>query len=443
MLRTLQTLRLKFPPWRSLRARLIMLGIAAAYLVLFFGDTPGGNSLDERVLGRAKDVLFNYVEWELDAISFKLRQQQAGLSPYLSEAQRSAYVVDYLALVRKLQALEARIDSIYSDPKVQDREAATAVMREQRDILRGQVAAKHMLAEAIIEEQVATVLRDEGFGILGVILPSVSAHVTPLPMVLVVSPRDRIRYEVGVTITNIPVERREALEASLDSPINVSSLVLPIGGLSLYPSMAAQSWYAPFVFDVAAHEWTHHYLMFFPLGLNYESSGDSRTINETTATLLGQEIARKVILRYYKDYKEIVDQLPPLDPPQPAPRDPNTRPAFDFGAAMNETRVTVDKLLVEGKIEEAERYMAERRVYFAQNGRSIRKLNQAYFAFYGGYQSQSSSSPGASGADPTGEAIAEVRRRSGSLREWLQTMRGITNRDQLLSVRDSLRRTQP
>jgi len=421
----------------------VLLGVALIFLVLFVADTPGGNSLDERVLGRAKDVLFNYVEWELDAISFKLRQQQAGVSPYLREAQRSAYVVEYLALVRKMQALEARIDTLYSDPKTQDPEAATAALRQQRDALRQQVEAKHLLAEAIIEEQVATVLRDEGFGVLGVVLPPISAHVTPLPMVLVVSPRDRIRYEAGISINNIPVEQREALETSIDGPVNVSSLVLPIGGLSLYPSMAAQTWYAPFVFDVAAHEWTHHYLMFFPLGLNYESSGDSRTINETTATLMGQEIARKVILRYYKDYQEIVDQLPPLDPPQPAPRDPNAKPAFDYGAAMNETRVTVDRLLAEGKIDEAERYMNERRLYFAQNGRVIRKLNQAYFAFYGGYQSQSSSNPGAAGADPTGEAIAEVRRRSTSLREWLHTMRGLTNRDQLLSVRDNLRRTQP
>jgi hypothetical protein len=104
---------------------------------------------------------------------------------------------------------------------------------------------------------------------------------------------------------------------------------------------------------------------------------------------------------------------------------------------MNETRVTVDSLLAQGKIEEAERYMEQRRRLFVAHGYRIRKLNQAYFAFYGGYQSPGT---GAGGADPIGPAITEIRQHSPSLRAWLETMRAITSRDQLLAVRDALRR---
>jgi len=52
---------------------------------------------------------------------------------------------------------------------------------------------------------------------------------------------------------------------------------------------------------------------------------------------------------------------------------------------MRETRIRVDKLLAQGRIEEAEAYMEERRQEFVAHGYYIRKLNQAYFAFHGAY----------------------------------------------------------
>ena len=62
-------------------------------------------------------------------------------------------------------------------------------------------------------------------------------HFTAIPEALVVSPRDRIEYETGLDLNPIPVEERDQLEAKIDSTLNVSSLVVPLGGLSLYPSM--------------------------------------------------------------------------------------------------------------------------------------------------------------------------------------------------------------
>ncbi len=427
-------------PWRAIRTRLILGAIALSFMIGFPNDTPGGNSLNDRVLGHAKDVLFNFVAWEADAIGVKLVQQQAGLAPYLTEAERSRYVHDYLKLVTDAQSLDSKINNIYSNPDIHDPAAASADLRTQRDQLQAQIAERQALAESIIEGQVASILRDEGFATLGEIIPAVSAHITELPMLLVVSPRNKIRFELAINLVNLKVDQMAALENSIDHDLNVSSLVAPLGGLSLYPSMVMQSWYTPYVFEVVAHEWTHHYLYFFPLGLSYNDVADARTINETTASLMGKEVSRKVIERFYRDFPDVVAQLPPLTSPTPRATttpDPNKPPPFDYGAAMNETRVMVDALLRDGKVDEAERYMEQRRQYFAAHGYPIRKLNQAYFAFYGGYQSPGS---GVGGEDPIGPAITEIRQRSPSLKAWLETMRSIATRDSLLAARDSLRR---
>jgi len=60
--------------------------------------------------------------------------------------------------------------------------------------------------------------------------------------------------------------------------------------------------------------------------------------------------------------------------------------------------------------------MEERRQFFVANGRPIRKLNQAYFAFYGGY---ADAPGGAAGDDPTGPLLREIRANTPSLRIFL------------------------
>jgi hypothetical protein len=103
---------------------------------------------------------------------------------------------------------------------------------------------------------------------------------------------------------------------------------------------------------------------------------------------------------------------------------------------MHRTRITTDFLLNLGLVEIAEQYMESQRRVFATNGYRLCKINQAFFAFYGGYQSPGT---GIGGGDPIGPAIAEIRQRSPSFKAWLETMRAITTREQLLSTRDALR----
>ena len=95
---------------------------------------------------------------------------------------------------------------------------------------------------------------------------------------------------------------------------------------------------------------------------------------------------------------------------------------------MHETRTTVDAMLAEGKIEEAEAYMEARRLIFLQNGYLLRKINQAYFAFFGAY---ADSPGGAAGEDPVGPAVRALREQSDSLADFVNTISWMTKFEQL------------
>ena len=420
-------------------ARLILksawrLALLIVFLLVLGNGEVRDVSLQARVTALARPDLFDYVSWEVDALWGKARQQWFGVEPYLSDQEQHDQVIDYLQRLSDLQDVEAKIEQLYTDPNVSDPATASTSLRAQRDRLRDALAADQPLVESIIEAQVSAVLDDEGFDTLGQVLPPVSMHFSELPMTLVVSPRDHIEFAAQLELNPLTVDQSEALESSIDTRLDVSSLVVPLGGLSLYPSMIVEPGARDLpskvarAFEVTAHEWSHHYLIFFPLGFEYDLRPETRIINETTASFFGHEIARKVMQRYYPDLP--APEYPSfLNPPAP-PANNSSVPVFHFAREMNTTRVHVDELLAAGQIDEAEAYMEARRRVFVENGYAIRKLNQAYFAFYGGYQDE----PGAGGTDPTGPAIEELRLLSPDLRAWLQTLRGITTRDQLLTA---------
>ena len=72
--------------------------------------------------------------------------------------------------------------------------------------------------------------------------------------------------------------------------------------------------------------------------------------------------------------------------------------------------------------------MEARREIFWDNGYSIRKLNQAYFAFYGAYADLPG---GAAGQDPVGPAVRELRAQSNSLADFIKQISWMTNFEQL------------
>jgi hypothetical protein len=144
-------------------------------------------------------------------------------------------------------------------------------------------------------------------------------------------------------------------------------------------------------------------------------------MNETVVSILGDEIARLVLARYYPEL------LPPVEWPRPLSTaadwwDREKRvPRFEFGPFMRQTRLHVDRLLEEGKVEEAEAYMEARRQILVENGYTIRKLNQAYFAFHGSY------AVGPAATDPIGDKLLALRQRSGSLAEFMRIVSRFTS----------------
>jgi hypothetical protein len=367
---------------------------------------------------------FDFVTWEYQAVLVKIGNELTLPQDSMNDADRVALVRAYMQRVANFQRLESQIDQIFTDPSVKDPQTASATLRGQRDRLRAEIDARQNLAEAILQEQVESVLRDEGFGLGGQVMPPLRFRFTPLPYVLIISRRDKIeRINQRELTTGLTVDEFDPIENAVDRNLNVSSLVTPIGGLGAYPTMLPENSSLQFTIETAAHEWTHNYLEFSYVGLNYADDPAAREINETTAVIVQREIGRRVLQRYY----------PELVPPPPAPAPPaavqppaakskpsNEPPPFDFNMEMRQTRVQADELLAAGKIDEAEAYMEARRAVFVKNGYRIRKLNQAYFAFYGAYNAEPGGAPEAAAQDLIGPAVQTLRQRSASVGDFVR-----------------------
>ena len=402
-------------------------------LVAFLaGDAmqPGGQDMPSRVTPYIRKIEFDFVGWTLDAIGVKVEEASLGEQAYLAPADRARQVRRYFDLIGQLESAENDIAARYADPEVTDKLAATAALREHANSLRAQANELQPLAEAILQEQIAAVFADQGLAVGGQTVPPVAFHFTELPLSLIVSPRQEIKQAANLPIVgDLPLDQQVALEDKVAKDLDVSTLVVGLGGIGTYPTMIAQSSYFSWVVTVGAHEWTHNYLTLRPLGISYEASPELRTMNETTAEIMGDEIGALVLQRYYPALAPAPSPYPNiLHRDQPATAAPGA-PAFDFNAEMHTTRVQADALLAQGKIAEAEAYMEQRRQFFWNHGYQIRKLNQAYFAFYGAYAAQAGA--GAEGADPVGPAVLLLRRRSPNLKVFLNTMAGFTTFHQL------------
>ena len=119
---------------------------------------------------------------------------------------------------------------------------------------------------------------------------------------MIISPRDTIRQEASISLSpDITIEEHSELEDQVDQSENVSSLIVGVGGLGLYPTMVARTSDLTWLSEVVAHEWVHNYLTLRPLGINYLSSPELRIMNETTASIAGKEIGEAVLKMYYPE----------------------------------------------------------------------------------------------------------------------------------------------
>ena len=153
------------------------------------------------------------------------------------------------------------------------------------------------VVEREIEQRVEAVLRAEGIGWLSPgALPPVDAEFAAAPRVLVISPRDRIeRLRTTPLRPDLVRDRIEAIEAREERTENRSALVVRAGGIATFPAIVVPDDEYEWVVSTVAHEWLHHYLAVYPLGLGYFANADQRTINETVADVFGD---RRLQLRW-------------------------------------------------------------------------------------------------------------------------------------------------
>jgi hypothetical protein len=295
--------------------------------------------------------------------------------------------------------------------------------------------------EDIIDGRVTAILNDQGltmgpppFTDMNLVFPPVDFEFDEPPRVLVTSPRDKIEIQNYYLLSpGINLDTVQQIEADAEKDGKTSALVVQTGGFSTYPSVVANLDSYDHLIETVCHEWTHAFLSFYPLGFNYYRSPDLKTLNETAATISGQELARLYFQRYGE--LDLSASAEPKPSPSPSPV-PGGAPAptpvtYDFDAQIQALRLQVQDRLSQGKLDDAEALMNQKRDEFAQHGYYIRKLNQAYFAFHGSYATTSSS------IDPIGPKMQQLFKDTGSDGEFLRRVRGITTQaelDQLLTA---------
>ena len=403
--------------------------IVLALTVLLTGDGDyRPSALDLAVAGHR----YSTVGWELSHFADKWVHKIRDIMPWSSEpsrGERIAQVMEFFDLAGELNDLERELNDLerqllypelrnggtLSQDEVRRLTAEVDRIKNRRQAMQGEV-------EETIESEISTVLAQEGLASrIGLIFPPVDTVLSGAPSVLVLSPRDRIdRMETVLLEPGLDDRVRERIEEAMFRHENLAALVESTGGVATYPSVVSDTSGLRFAITTAAHEWLHHWFFFHPLGQHFWDSNDMTTLNETAATLGGQEIGDRV-------YTAITGEMVDRNTQDPAPPDPG---AFNFNEEMRETRLRTDELLAQGKIEEAEAYMEDRRQLMVANGHFIRKINQAFFAFHGSYAASAAS------ISPISDQLEQLRSRSDSLEEFLKRVAGFGSIQEFLDYLD-------
>ena len=300
-----------------------------------------------------------------------------------------------------------------------DQAHVQSLLRE-RNAIRDSV--EELLESALSAELISLGLHQDG----EFIWPPVDFRIDDTPHVLVTSPRHVIeRDSVRILKPDLIEDEKLQIENEIFHNANLSSIVLPTGGLASYPNLVPSDYSLLPLLEVSAHEWLHAYLIFHPLGRAYWSNSDMTSLNETLANLAGKEIGRTV-------YNQLTgEDIETLEPPYIPKHEDEDSEEFDFREFMHSTRHRADELLEDGQIEQAETYMEDRRKVLVENGHNIRKLNQAFFAFHGLY------ADGPASTSPLARQMWDLRQQSANAGELIKTLQTVSNYDDFLALLDS------
>ena len=338
-------------------------------------------------------------KWETTTILDGLFAR-VGIGPNPGDAQAAEAIGRYFALTSEIAAASqaaqpdmARVDQLTAERAKYENSVERALERY----------ISEAIGQAGLQERLPL------FRGVAVTWPPPDLELTQPPRLLVRSPRNEIR-RAGDTLlkTDLTLHQAESIEAQTDDGDTVS-LVVSIGGLAAYPAIVNGDRSFDGTLETAAHEWVHQYLSFYPLGKTWGRGGDAEALNETTANIAGAQIAALIRQRTGLRLPAGADGRPP----------PGPAPSLDAGQELRRLRLEVDALLAQGKPQEAEALMETRRQYLAANGVYIRKINQAYFAFYGTYADSPAST------NPIGPKIQRVWELTANVGVFLALMRDV------------------
>lgn len=368
--------------------------------------------------------LFAIEEWIIENMEDKWRHKVRGLLPILSLSrdEQIERMEELFEIQSEVRAIRSDIARAAATNTPHDRETLDTLERRLSTLLQRRESLRNDVEE-LLESEIAAVIAEAGLrrgpGPFEIVFPPVDFRLDSAPTVLAVSPRDRIRLAETVLLdSDVEVAERESVEATLAAEHDLSALVIPIGGLASYPAIVSGTRDLRRTLEIVAHEWLHQYWFFYPLGFNYFASAEMTTLNETAADIAGRELGDLA-------YERLTGIRPP--PPGAPSLGRSDERAFDFGDEMRETRRTVDAMLAQGLIDEAEQYMEDRRRVFVANGYAIRVLNQAYFAFHGTYAESPAS------VSPIAGQLHDLRERTPTLGEFIRTVARFPTYDAFLA----------
>ncbi len=367
------------------------------------GATQGGLPLTTIVDTAVEGQRFSLTDFELRSVFNKWLSEVGVFVTRRGDAGSAAdqLVTRYFSLGAQIGALEA--DGA-SDP------AEIADLRREWLRLENRT-------ERILENRVADALRSAGivralplFTGQDLLWPPVDIELTQPPRLLVISPRNEIRLVRDTLLDpDLSLEEIEMIEQQVEADGRWSALVDSIGGVAAYPAMVRDSRSYGSSINTIVHEWVHHYLFFFPLGWAFFRSNDLRTINETVADIVADEI----------------DDLVFAASPSVRPVERRNLDRSESDQILFQLRLDVGRLLIAGEVDEAERLMDETRMELNALGRDLRRINQAFFAFNGVYATSAASS------SPIGPLLRELRASVPNLAEFLVQVRGVTGQHEL------------
>ena len=146
----------------------------------------------------------------------------------------------------------------------------------------------------------------------------------------------------------------------------MSAIILNIGGIAFYPSLIPKDINNNKIIKNIIHEWLHQYFALYNLGQNIYKNNKMLALNETIVSYISEELASNIISKTQST--NIKSQR-----------------INSFNSEIRFTRSITDNLLSKNKIDMAETFMLAQTNKLNYQGYQIRKINQAYFAFYGSY----------------------------------------------------------